>query len=97
MVSPSINVLPLSSLAGQWLPSLGVLLAVAGVLLVYAGKTESPTALVPPRCERKGAKRGEHGLGRSPTPVGRGRTHSPDSKGGRPVDVASPPVVTGLE
>jgi hypothetical protein len=48
VVSPSINVLPLSSLAGQWLPSLGVLLAVAGVLLVYAGKTESPTALVPP-------------------------------------------------
>jgi hypothetical protein len=48
VVSPSINVLPFSSLASQWLPSLGVLLAVAGVLLVYAGKTESPTALVPP-------------------------------------------------
>jgi hypothetical protein len=45
--SRSTNVLPSSLVAVGWIPSLSVLFAVAGVLVMFIGKSDTATTLVP--------------------------------------------------
>jgi hypothetical protein len=48
MVSSSTNVLPSSLIAVGWIPALSVLLAVAGVVVIVIGTSDTATTLVPP-------------------------------------------------
>jgi hypothetical protein len=47
MVSSSTNLLPSSLIAVGWIPALSVLLAVAGVVVIVIGTSDTATTLVP--------------------------------------------------